>query len=153
MINDFEATLITNTERKEESEMSVEEALQLSRGATRPDLNGQRVRKPGNPGIFLIDRGVRRLIPNLDTYFTLFLNEQGEVTDINIDEIPLGSTITDGACLAKHSASPTIYLFDDGMKRPIANSAVFTQYHFNPNVQTLYRKVFLDFIRTGDQIG
>ena len=93
-------------------------------GGLRPDLNGFRVKSPAAPHIYLIDRGMRRHIPNPPTYENLFRSWNGIIVDINISDITLGQPITSGAVLAKASNHPAIYLIDSAQKRWIVSPPV-----------------------------
>jgi hypothetical protein len=127
-------SLIMKTQFLEESEtgfasMGVEPVAE-NWSAPRPDLNGLRVKLPNRHEIYLIDRGYRRWIPNPATYNNLFRDWNGVVIDIDIDEIPLGASITSGAVLARASGTAPIYLIDQGLKRWIASPAIMDKYYF-----------------------
>lgn len=99
----------------------------------RTDLNGLRLQGPRGGKVYLIDRGYRRHIPNPETYAKLFANWNGIITDLNVDAIPEGTPISNGAILAQGIGRGEVYLVDGGTKRYIASPAVFNKYHFNWN--------------------
>jgi hypothetical protein len=116
-------------------------------------LNGQRLKLPGDPGIFLIDQGYRRLIPDLETYFGLFRDNE-VVLDPHINEIPVGTPISHGACLAKaNDGTATVWLVDNRQKRAIASLAIFGKYHFNENRIVFVPRVVIEAIPDGAGIS
>lgn len=120
--------------------------------APRPDLNGLRVKLPNRPEIYLIDRGYRRWIPNPATYNNLFRDWNGVVVDINIDEIPLGASITSGAILARADGFAPVYLIDQGMKRWITSPAIMDQYYFAWNRVYVLPPATINSIPSGPNI-
>jgi hypothetical protein len=118
----------------------------------RPDLNGIRMTLPGPSTVWLIDRGYKRGIPNPETYNNLFRDWNGIVVSIDVNEIPSGPNITNGAILATRPGPGTVYLIDNGVKRGILNPAVMDKYHFAWN--RIYRvpQIVLDSIPDGDII-
>jgi len=119
----------------------------------RPDLNGFRVKSPASPAIYLIDNGLRRWIPNPETYNNLFRDWSGIIIDINIDDIPLGSNISDGAILARPYHGNPVYLIDRRKKRWITSPAAMDKYHFAWNRIYEVPRILLDSIPTGPNIG
>lgn len=85
----------------------------------RPELNGVRVRKQGDEEIYLIDEGRKRLIPNHDTYNTLFMDWGGIVQNLRLDEIETGPPLSTGAVLAQAEGQNAIWLIDSGHKRRV----------------------------------
>lgn len=100
-------------------------------GAPRPDLNGLRVKTPGDPAIFLVDQGYRRWIPNPPTYNNLFRDWNGIREDTGVGDIPIGAPIADGAVLVRGIGTAPIYLVDAGVKRWIASPAAMDKYYFS----------------------
>src|SRR5688572_10629800 len=81
----------------------------------RPDLNGLRLlkrRQMDVHDIYLVDRGFRRQIPNLETYLNLFRDFQGLVTNIDIETVPPGPPITSGAFLMRGLDTAAVYFVD-----------------------------------------
>jgi hypothetical protein len=121
-------------------------------GAPRPDLNGLRLKMPNQPQVYLIDQGLRRWIPNPATYNNLFRDWSGIIVDINVDEIPQGVPITDGAILARPSNGPAVYLIDVGQKRHVTSPQVMDKYYFSWQTVYVVPHVLIDFIPTGPAI-
>ncbi|MCS6244497.1 MAG: hypothetical protein H2172_11735 [Opitutus sp.] len=99
----------------------------------RPDLNGKRVKLPGddNPKVWLIDNGYRRLIPSMGTYENLFGKSTADIIrDIDIDKIPEALPISDGAILACGFGTSPVYLIDAGCKRWVITGEIMNQYRF-----------------------
>jgi hypothetical protein len=112
------------------------------------ELNGLRVRAPGQAETYLIDQGQRRWIPNPETFNNLF---SGEVT-VSIDSIniPRGPDMTNGAILAQCNA--TVFLIDNNVKRGISSPAVMEKYGFNWGQVQSTHCILLDFIQNGPTI-
>jgi hypothetical protein len=100
--------------------------------APRTDLNGLRIKHPDHPAIYFIDSGFKRLIPNPQTHNNLFVDWNGIVTDIPLEEIPDGPFISDGAVLVRPSSSEDVFLVDRGSKRLVASPEIMERYRFNP---------------------
>jgi len=122
-------------------------------GGPRPRLNGIRVTLPGPSTVWLIDRGYKRAIPNSETYNNLFRDWKGIVVDIDVDDIPSGPDISNGAVLATVHGPGTVFLIDNGRKRGIASPAAMNKYHFAWN--RIYRvpRILLASIPDGDVIS
>src|SRR5205823_4989485 len=71
------------------------------RAETRPDLNGTRVRAPGQATVFLIDNGFRRAVPHVPAYEALFRDWECIVEDIDVESIRLGDPLGEGSCLVR----------------------------------------------------
>ncbi|MFX0196770.1 MAG: hypothetical protein ACFFCW_11640 [Candidatus Hodarchaeota archaeon] len=96
---------------------------------------GLRVKRPGEPAIYLIDEGKKRHIPNVATYNRLFRNWSGIREDLNIENCPEGNPIPTFALLFRCTGSPKVYLLDgeneNRIKRHIASPYVMDEYHFD----------------------
>lgn len=95
----------------------------------RPDLNGSRVRRPGQTDVYLIDEGRKRRIPNRATYDNLFRDWNG-IREMDISEIEDGLPIPDWAVLVRASGAAEVWLIDGPVKRHVTTSAVMDKYHF-----------------------
>lgn len=100
-------------------------------GQPRPDLDGLRVKVPGDDAIYLMDNGYRRHIPNVPTYNNLFRDWNSIHEDTGVGEIPVGTSIADGAVLAKGANTDPVYLVDSGVKRWVTGPSVMEKYYFN----------------------
>lgn len=118
----------------------------------RPDLNGMRVKLPNDPTVYLVDEGVRRRIPDAATHRNLFRGWGGVMVDATISRIPEGAPITEGAVLAQAMYEPTLYLVDNGQKRPIASLQTMEKYHFALLRINMVAPVFLHSLPTGREI-
>jgi hypothetical protein len=110
----------------------------MKRGLDMPDridLNGLRIKLPGDPKIYLMDLGKRRWIPNPNVYNSLFRNWVGIIEDIDIVEITTGSQIPVTAILFRAYDSPKVFLLDGNppnqVKRWITSPAVMDRYNFD----------------------
>lgn len=119
----------------------------------RPDLNGYRVRVPGQAAIYLIDRGKRRHIPNPETYNNLFRNWDGIVGDINVPEITEDAPLASGSALIQGQGRAEVYLLDQGKKRHILSPAVMDRYYFDWQKIHHVPGNVIDSIPSADAIG
>jgi hypothetical protein len=119
----------------------------------RPDLNGYRLRVPGQAAIYLIDRGKRRHIPNPETYNSIFRNWDGIVSDINVPEITEDAPLDNGAALVQGQGRAEVYLTDHGKKRHVTSPAAMDKYYFAWNKIQHVPAAVIDSIPTGDAIG
>lgn len=118
----------------------------------RPDLNGLRVKSPHNTETFLIDNGQKRPIPTQETYNRLFKDYNGIVSDINIDEIETGISLSIDALLAKGNKYTDTYLIENGVKRGIATQAVFNFYNFSWKKIQVIDQAIINIILSGPTI-
>ena len=108
-----------------------------------PVSDGQRVRHPGRPEIYLMDKGKRRLIVDANVYNGIFKDWQ-RIVDVNLQSIPLGPPIVQGTILFKHQDRDMVYLYDreDGqrwVKRWITSPRAMSRYQFDWNkIRVLY---------------
>ena len=114
--------------------------------AVRTDLNGVRVRLPGNPPIYLIDEGVRRHIHNYQKYKDLFLDEADVVEDLNVNNIDLGSPLTADPGLYINASGTTLYFLDGDELREVRRNRV---YGFDRSAATVIPDDLMTWI-TGD---
>jgi hypothetical protein len=123
-------------------------------GLLRPDLNGQLLRKPGNPMVYLIDQGSRRWIPDPYTYNRLFRSWDVIVLDTELDNIDRGPDISHGALLAHAPGYPPVYLVDPDyqVKRWISSPAAMDAYSFAWNQIQQVDYFVLSAIPDGPQI-
>jgi hypothetical protein len=119
----------------------------------RPDLNGYRLRIPGQAAIYLIDRGKRRHIPNPETYNNLFRNWDGVVPDVDLTEILEDAPLTNGAALIQGQGRAEVYLTDQGKKRHVTSPAVMDKYYFDWGKVQHVPYTVVDSIPTGDAIS
>jgi len=114
--------------------VTLEEGIEMV-ATPRTDLTGLRIQLWGNPGIFVIDAGLKRLIPSMEVYNKLFKSVNGIIEDLNIDLIPTGSPIPIDAELVRFVDTGNTTYFLDGntpnrIKRVIPGEA-FDRYHFD----------------------
>jgi hypothetical protein len=119
----------------------------------RTDLNGIRVRSPADPKVYLIDRGLKRWIPNPDTYNNLFANWDNIIISIEVDDIVTGPDITNGATLARPVGQAPVYLMDQNQKRHIQSPNTMAKYNFNWNRVYQIPPAIMDSVQTGDEIS
>ena len=95
------------------------------------ELNGQRVQVPGNNAVYLIDRGVRRWIPNPETYWRLFNNTDGIQVASYYALIAVGQPLSTQAQLLNPQGGGAVYLVEPGVKRWVTSPANMDKYYFN----------------------
>ncbi|WP_419785656.1 hypothetical protein [Pseudodesulfovibrio sp.] len=118
----------------------------------RPELNGLRLTLPNSAGIYLIDQGLRRWIPNPSTYNNLFKDWNNIITNIDVLQIPAGPDITNGAILATPLAGGPVYLIDNGCKRGISSVDTFNKYYFSWDSVYHVPLILLDYLQSGPDI-
>jgi hypothetical protein len=124
-----------------------QDALPGEGGAVEPspreDMNGQLMRLPGEPHIYLIDRGYKRLIPNPEVFHQLFL-PWAQVVPFDVSVFPRGLSVFHAAILAmseENTGMEKVYLIDrnpalpaphmDIHARHIVDMPVFMRFQFN----------------------
>jgi hypothetical protein len=118
----------------------------------RPELNGVRARTQGEEAVYLIDEGRKRLIPDHDTYNTLFMDWGGIVQNLRLEEIESGPPITSGAVLAQAAGQTAVWLIESGRKRRVdGHPETMDKYRFKwPPVKL--PPVVLDCIPIGNPV-
>jgi hypothetical protein len=118
----------------------------------RPELNGVRARIQGEDDVYLIDEGRKRLIPDRETYNTLFMDWGGIVQNLRLDEIETGPPISTGAVLARVAGQSAIWLIDRGHKRRVGgHPEIMDKYRFKwPPVEL--PPVVVECIPTGNPV-
>ncbi len=119
----------------------------------RPDLNGWRVKMPNSPRVYLVDQGYRRWIPNPETYNNLFRDWNGIREFIDVNTIPEGLPIANGAILARPAGGPAVYFLDAGVKRWVTSPDAMDRYHFNWNRVYSVPPIVLQNISDGPAIN
>ncbi|HAA11260.1 MAG TPA: hypothetical protein DCE41_05980 [Cytophagales bacterium] len=99
------------------------------------DYDYKRVRLDGSDAIYVVINGIAELIPNVPTYQGIFANEgaanQTQVTKAELDTIPQGSPLENGAYLARAKNTAPIYLVSNGMKRRVSTPNTMRLYSFD----------------------
>lgn len=119
----------------------------------RPDLNGVRMKSPDNPMVYMVDQGKKRWIPNPSTYNNLFRDWTSIVVDIDVNEVPTGPQISDGAILARAGGTAPVYLVDQGMKRWIISPATMDKYDFDWGKIKVVEPIVLGALPSGPDIS
>jgi hypothetical protein len=96
----------------------------------RPDLNGSRVRAPGQATVYLIDNGFRRAVPDVAAYEALFRDWECIVDDIDPETIRPGDPLGESAGLLPVAGQPTVYFVDGTTRRAVASPQVMDKYRF-----------------------
>lgn len=102
----------------------------------RPDLDGCRLQKPGEPDVWLMLQGRRHRIANPSTYSSLFGKTDGLMIVDYIDSLKIGPDIQEGTFLARPDGSLDIYLImrtsPDSLRRHhIPNWETFCEFEFD----------------------
>ena len=122
--------------------------------ALRPDLNGHRIRIKGSIHVYLVERGLRRHVPNPETYASLFKDVNG-ILDLEareFDDITEGAEITVGALLAKAVDRPEVYMVESIGKRHIIGPAVFDAYYFDWKRRHEVPRLVIEYMASGPPI-
>jgi hypothetical protein len=103
----------------------------------RPDLDGLRLRMPGNDTVWMMDQGKKRGIPSVQVYNELFSTWDNIHLDLNVDGIDTGSSLSSTACLFRCFDSGKVFLLDgtspNFIKRHIASPDVMSRFQFSWN--------------------
>jgi hypothetical protein len=119
----------------------------------RPDWNGLRLQVKGSEAKYLVIDGFLRGIPNEETYYNLFPDLKNIlVLPPKVENLPVGSNLSDGAKLIKSMNSKTIYLVTDKLKRPIASPDIFEKYYFDSSKVKSLEPIFVDTFPNGPLI-
>ena len=123
-----------------------------------PHLDGQRVRVPDHPEVWLIFHGLRHHVTTSSVYESLF----GDVTDLmampTVAHITRGPDLVEGASLIRGVGRPDIFLLNghprDGLrKHRIKSFACFKAFGFNPEKVRDLPAIVVDAILEGRSIG
>jgi len=96
----------------------------------RPDLNGSRLRAPGQATVYLIDKGFRRAVPNVPVYEALFRDWECIIDDIDPETIRPGDPLSDATSLVRLAGQPAVYFIDGTTRRHVASPQVMDKYRF-----------------------
>lgn len=128
-----------------------EEPLESSARAVRPDLNGSCFRAPGSLlGIWLIDQGYRRAFTSSTVFWQVYASVNHVRDYLDLIEIPQGPNIPPDFSLITYPGPGTVYLLDNGRKRPISSYTVFiNKYSFDPTKIRRFPRSIIDVIPGG----
>ena len=96
----------------------------------RPDLNGSRLRSPGQATVYLIDKCFKRAVPNVPVYEALFRDWDCIIDDIDPETIRPGDPLDDATSLMKLAGQPAVYFIDGTTRRHVASPQVMDKYRF-----------------------
>ncbi len=115
----------------------------------RPDLAGLRLTPlPGGPIYLVNPEGLLQWIPNPPTYNNLFRDWNG-VYRVDTNTLPIGTALSDGAILAKGTASNAVYLITNYKKRWITSPAAMDKYYFKWGNVYVVPQILINSIPTG----
>jgi hypothetical protein len=100
-------------------------------GTPRPDLNGRRIKHPDKGAVFLVDTGFKRLVSTPQIYNRLFVDWKSIEPVQDIESIPNGPPLSDGAVLVSAEGGDKLYLVDRGVRRLIGSDELFEKYGFS----------------------
>jgi hypothetical protein len=115
--------------------------------APRPDLNGLRVQQYGDPSVYLMDQGLRRLIPTqqvMARLFTLGANwvhrydaaAPGVILDLHVSQMDSGLPLPEECVIFQTTDSPQVFLLDhdangEQVKRWITTAEAMDRFQFD----------------------
>ena len=149
---DVEAARNATIEKLQASYEQGQKANRPLTAASFPELNGLRVKIPGQPHIYLVDRGQRRWIPNPETYDRLFRNWEGIQESGFYALVEVGPQISAEAQLVRGAGRPEVFLIEPYSKRWISSPAAMDRYYFKWENVWLVPRFMLDPIATGTQM-
>ena len=113
---------------------------------------GYRINQEGQPAIYLVLDGKRHHIPNPTTYNNLCGNSDTRHAVLDVNIVPDGGALSDGAILARPNNAPNVYLVSNGKKRHVTSPAAMAKFGFDGVIRVVDH-VLLDFIPTGGPIS
>jgi hypothetical protein len=118
-------------------------------GTPRPDLNGRRIKHPDKGAVFLVDTGFKRLITTPQIYNRLFVDWKSIEPVEDIESIPNGPPLSDGAVLVSAEGGDKLYLVDRGVRRLIGSDDLFEKYGFNRKKVAVVPPLVLESVPAG----
>jgi hypothetical protein len=115
----------------------------------RPDLNGRRIKHPDKGAVFLVDTGFKRLITTPQIYNRLFVDWKSIEPVQDIESIPNGPPLSDGAVLVSAEGGDKLYLVDRGVRRLIGSDELFEKYGFNRKKVAVVPPLVLESVPAG----
>ncbi|MBB5867040.1 hypothetical protein F4553_000419 [Allocatelliglobosispora scoriae] len=120
--------------------------------SVRTDLNGKRLRAPGDKAVYLVFDGKKSHVKNQEIYLRLFPDDWAGIEDTpEVAEIDEGQVIED-AYLAQSDAEDKTYFVANGWKRYISNADVFSRYGFVKDKARPTAQADLDALPEGDPL-
>lgn len=120
-----------------------------TQGAPRNDLNGRRIKHPEKGAVYLIDTGFKRLITTPQIYNRLFTEWKSIEPMGDLEVIPNGPPLSDGAVLVSTEGGDKVYLVDRGVRRLIGSDQVFEKYGFNRKKVAVVPPLVLESVPAG----
>lgn len=118
-------------------------------GTPRPDLNGRRIKHPDKGAVFLVDTGFKRLVSTPQIYNRLFVDWTSIEPLADLESIPSGPPLSDGAVLVIAEGGDKLYLVDRGVRRLIASDELFAKYGFNRKKVAVVPPLVLESVPAG----
>ncbi|KPC52586.1 hypothetical protein [Amantichitinum ursilacus] len=93
--------------------------------------SGRQIKDESNGAIYLsLDNGLR-LIPNLNAWHALFINDAAQQHAPVVGDVHKGRPLGHDAALIKGEGEGKVYLLDDGTRRWIVSPEVFNRFQFD----------------------
>jgi hypothetical protein len=128
-------------------------AAEITAFSTYNEINGQVVRgRTSGVATYLIDQGVRHLIPDELTFNNLFTGWDIITTYDDLAFIDEGAPLSSGAILVRGEGVAT-WLVTNGVKRPINSEEIMSRYHFDYKKIVLVPQILLDAANVGSAVG
>lgn len=125
------------------------ESTPTSAAVPRNDLNGRRVKHPEQGAVFLIDSGFKRLITTPQIFNRLFTDWKSIEALTDLDSIPNGPPLSEGAVLVSAEGGDKIYLVDRGVRRLVGSDPLFEKYGFNRKKIAVVPPLVLESVPAG----
>jgi hypothetical protein len=116
----------------------------------RNDLNGLLLQLAGEAEVYLVINGFRRLVPNMDTFYNVFVRS-AKITPFDISQVSLGPQLSHGTSLV-NGESADVYLVSTGVKMLIPSMDIFNRYQFNTSTIKKLPQVVIDAIPNGPNL-
>ncbi|HSI63809.1 MAG TPA: hypothetical protein VLE43_11840 [Candidatus Saccharimonadia bacterium] len=117
--------------------------------APRHDLNGRRVKHPEQAAVYFIDTGFKRLVTTPQIFNRLFVSWTSIEPMTDLESIPSGPPLSEGAVLVTAEGGDKIYLVDRGVRRLIGSDQLFEKYGFNRKKIAVVPPLVLESVPAG----
>ncbi|WP_147263441.1 hypothetical protein [Roseimicrobium gellanilyticum] len=107
------------------------------------------MKHPEQGAVFLIDTGFKRLIGTPQIFNRLFADWKTIDLQSELDSIPNGPPLSDGAVLVSAEGGDKIYLVDRGVRRLIGSDELFEKYGFNRKKIAVVPPLVLESVPAG----
>ena len=118
-------------------------------GTPRNDLNGRRIKHPEQGAVYVVDTGFKRLVTTPQIFNRLFANWNSIEARADLESIPNGPPLSNGAVLVSAEGDDKVYLVDRGVRRLVGSDELFEKYGFNRKKIAVVPPLVLESVPAG----